>query len=39
MNNIIIQTKNLSKIYGKEGNAEVVALDNVSLEIRKSSAV
>jgi putative ABC transport system ATP-binding protein len=39
MNNIIIQTKNLSKIYGKEGNAEVVALDNVSLEIRQGEFV
>jgi len=39
MNNIIIQAKSLSKIYGKEGNAEVVALDNVSLEIRQGEFV
>ncbi|MFZ5517458.1 MAG: ABC transporter ATP-binding protein [Candidatus Zhuqueibacterota bacterium] len=39
MNNIIIQAKSLSKIYGKQGNAEVVALDNVSLEIRQGEFV
>jgi len=39
MNNIIIQAKSLSKIYGKEGNAKVVALDNVSLEIRQGEFV
>ena len=39
MNNIIIQAKNLSKIYGKGGDAEVAALDNVSLEIRQGEFV
>lgn len=39
MNNTIIQAKNLSRIYGKEGGAQVVAVDNVSLDIRQGEFV
>ena len=39
MNNILIKAKNLSKIYGKEGGAQVVAVDDVSLEIRRGEFV
>jgi len=39
MNNILIQAKNLSKIYGKESGAQVVAMDDVTLEIRRGEFV
>lgn len=39
MNNILIQAKNLSKIYGKDGSAQVVAVDNISLEISQGEFV
>ncbi len=39
MNNTIIEAKNLSKIYGKDGSAQVVAVDNVSLDIRQGEFV
>lgn len=39
MNDKIIQAKNISKIYGKGGGAEVVALNNVSLEIQRGEFV
>jgi putative ABC transport system ATP-binding protein len=39
MNNTIIQAKNISKIYGKGAGAEVVALNNVSLEIQRGEFV
>jgi putative ABC transport system ATP-binding protein len=39
MNQVIIQAKNLTKIYGKGVGAEVAALDNVSLEIRSGEFV
>ncbi len=39
MNNIIIQAKNLIKIYGKDGINQVVAVDDVSLEIRQGEFV
>lgn len=39
MDNIIIQAKNVSKIYGKGADAEVVALNNVSLEIQQGEFV
>jgi len=39
MSNTIIQAKNLSKIYGKESGAQVVALDNVSLEIQQGEFI
>ncbi len=39
MNNTLINAKNLSKIYGKENSAQVVAMDDVSLEIRHGEFV
>ena len=39
MNKTIIQAKNISKIYGKGAGAEVVALNNVSLEIQRGEFV
>ncbi|MBN2088506.1 ABC transporter ATP-binding protein [candidate division KSB1 bacterium] len=39
MNNILIQAKDLSKIYGKEGGTQVIAVDNVSLEIQQGEFV
>jgi putative ABC transport system ATP-binding protein len=39
MNNTIIQAKNLSKIYCKDGSGRVIAVDNVSLEIRHGEFV
>ena len=35
---IVIKTENLSKVYGKKDN-KVVALDNVSIEIKKGEFV
>jgi putative ABC transport system ATP-binding protein len=39
MHNTIFQAKNLSKIYGKDGSAQVIAVDDVSLEIRQGEFV
>jgi len=39
MNHTIIQAKNLSKIYDKDGSAQVIAVDNVSLEIYQGEFV
>lgn len=39
MNNTIIHAKDISKIYGKDGSARVVAVDNVSLEIYQGEFV
>lgn len=39
MNNTIIQAKNISKLYSKGAGAEVVALNNVSLEIQRGEFV
>jgi putative ABC transport system ATP-binding protein len=39
MNNSIIQARNLSKVYGTGNGAEVVAIDNVSLEIQRGEYV
>ncbi|MFO7914541.1 MAG: ABC transporter ATP-binding protein [Candidatus Krumholzibacteriales bacterium] len=39
MSNKLIQAKNLSKVYGKENSAQVVAVADVSLEIRRGEFV
>jgi len=39
MRNTLIQAKNLFKIYGKENSAQVVAVDDVSVEIRRGEFV
>ena len=39
MDNVLIQAKNLSKIYGKENSAQVAAVVDVSLEIRRGEFV
>ncbi len=39
MNNTLINAKNLSKIYGKENSAQVVAVNEVSMEIRRGEFV
>ncbi len=39
MNNTLIYAKDISKIYGKDGSARVVAVDTVSLEIHQGEFV
>ncbi len=39
MNNTLMNAKNLSKIYGKENSAQVVAVNEVSMEIRRGEFV
>ena len=39
MNDTIIEARGLTKIYGKDGSARVVAVDHVTLEIRKGEFI
>ena len=39
MSSVMIKAKNITKIYSKEGSAEICALNDVSLEIQKSEFV